>query len=102
MNIEALHLKLDTVLSDAVENGDVPHAAGVVTNASNLLYQGQVGPRRLGENTLLQKDTVYWIHSMTKPLTTACVMRLVEQGRINLNDDRGKLIPALDTPSVFQ
>ena len=44
MNIEALHLKLDTVLSDAVENGDVPHAAGVVTNASNLLYQGRRGP----------------------------------------------------------
>lgn len=102
MNIEALHLKLDTVLSDAVENGDVPHAAGVVTNASNLLYQGQVGPRRLGENTLLQKDTVYWIHSMTKPLTTACVMQLVEQGRINLNDDCGKIIPALDTPNVLE
>ncbi len=102
MNVEALQSALGRILDEAVGAGDVVHAAGIVTDADGLVFQGQAGPRRLGDvDTPLAEDTVYWIHSMTKPLTAAGVMQLVEQGRIGLDDDCGGLVPALAAPNVL-
>lgn len=102
MGMTNLQAVLDAVLSDAVAGGDVAHAAGIVTDADDVLYQGQAGPRRLGDAAPLEPDTVYWIHSMTKPLTACCLMQLVEQGRIGLDDDCGDLLPALRAPKVLE
>lgn len=103
MNINALQSELDRILAEAVASGDVAHAAGVVTDANEQLYQGQAGPCRLGEaGRPLTEDTVYWIHSMTKPLTAAGVMQLVERGRLGLDDDCGALVPALSRPNVLE
>jgi len=94
--------ELDKILAEVVASGDVAHAAGIVTDADNLLYQGQAGPRRLGEDKPLTEDTVFWIHSMTKPLTAAAVMQLVEQGRIGLDDDCGAVLENLASPRVLE
>lgn len=102
MTVNKLQSELDRIISEAVEAGDVAHAAGIVTDARDLLYQGQSGPRQMGEAEPLVDDTVYWIHSMTKPLTASCLMQLVEAGRIGLDDDCGKLLPALAEPKVLE
>lgn len=94
--------ELNRILAEAVALGDVAHAAGIVTDANGLLYQGQAGPCRLGEDQPLEEDTVFWIHSMTKPLTAAAVMQLVEQGRIGLGDDCGALLNSLASPMVLE
>jgi len=94
---------LERILADAVDRGDVAHAACVVTDANDLLYQGQAGPCWSGDPArMLSEDTIYWIHSMTKPLTAAAVMQLVEQGRIGLDDDCGDLIATLKSPQVLE
>ncbi len=97
----AFQPKLDQILSDVIDAGDVAHAAAIVTTADDVVYQGNVGPRRLGSAPPLQDNTVFWIRSMTKPLTATCVMQLVEQGRIGLDDDCGDLLPALASPKVL-
>ncbi|MEK9722478.1 MAG: serine hydrolase domain-containing protein [Rhodospirillaceae bacterium] len=103
MDAAAMQTELDRLLADAVARGDVAHAAGVVANAGGILFQGQAGPRRMGEpERPLQPDTVYWLHSMTKPITAGGVMQLVEQGRIGLDDDCGALVPALANPNVLE
>ena len=94
--------RLDKILADAVDTGDVAHAAAIVTDARDVVYQGQAGPRRLGEaGRPLTGDTVFWIHSMTKPLAASGVMQLVEQGRVGLDDDCGDIIPTLKRPQVL-
>ncbi len=97
-----MRIELDRILAEAVASGDVAHAAGIVTNASGQLYQGQAGPRRLGGDEPLTEDTVFWIHSMTKPLTAAGVMQVVEQGRIGLDDDCGAVLDSLASPRVLE
>ncbi len=102
MKTQGMRRDLDRILAESVASGDVVHAAGIVTDAEAVRYQGQAGPCRLGDARPLAQDTVFWIHSMTKPLTAAGVMQLVESGRIGLDDDCGALVPALAAPVVLE
>lgn len=102
MNAKSLQAELDAILADGVAAGEVPHAAAIITDASGVIYQGQAGACRMDTPARpLTEDTVYWIHSMTKPITAAGVMQLVEQGRVGLDDDCGDLVPALARPKVL-
>ena len=47
-------------------------------------------------------DTVFWIASMTKPITAVAVLMLQDEGKLNVNDPVAKYLPefaALKTPS---
>ena len=47
-------------------------------------------------------DSVFWIASMTKAITTAAGMQLVEQGKLSLDEPIGKLLPDLASPQVLE
>jgi CubicO group peptidase (beta-lactamase class C family) len=47
-------------------------------------------------------DSVFWIASMTKAVTTAGAMQLVEQGKLSLEEPIGKLLPDLASPQVLE
>jgi len=47
-------------------------------------------------------DSVFWIASMTKAVTTAACMQLVEQGKLKLDEPIGKLLPDLASPQVLE
>jgi CubicO group peptidase (beta-lactamase class C family) len=93
---------IDAVLEAAVARGD---AAGVVALAGNrdgLLYQGTAGVRAAGTAQAMTADTVFWIASMTKAVTSVAAMMLVEQGRLSLDAPIADLLPALAAPQVLE
>ncbi|MDX2157708.1 MAG: serine hydrolase domain-containing protein [Hyphomicrobiaceae bacterium] len=92
---------IDNVLQGAVESGAVPGVIAMATDGHDVIYQGAFGARELAGARPMQVDTVCWIHSMTKAVTAACVMQLVEQGRIGLDDDCGRWLKALSEPKVL-
>jgi methyl acetate hydrolase len=47
-------------------------------------------------------DSVFWIASMTKAVTSAGAMQLVEQGKLSLDTPIGKLLPDLASPQVLE
>ncbi len=47
-------------------------------------------------------DSVFWIASMTKAITSAAGMQLVEQGKLSLDEPIGKLLPDLASPQVLE
>ena len=85
----------DTLLADAVASGGVPGVVAAPTNADHTFYKGAAGLRALDQAASMDAQTVMWIASMTKPVVAACAMRLVEQGRIGLDDQAAKIIPEL-------
>ena len=92
----------DATLRSAVARGDVPGVVAMATNGRDTLYEGAFGMREQGGAIPMTPDTVFWIHSMTKALTGAAIMQLVEQGRLGLDDDAGRLVPALAKPKVLE
>src|SRR5262245_2228085 len=84
---------IDHVLSQAVHAQDVPGVVAMAATDQGILYEGAFGMRELGKDAAMTPDTVVWIASMTKPITSAAAMQLVERGQLTLD------IPAADVVS---
>ena len=93
---------IDALLSEAIAGGA---AAGVVagaTNADGDIYLGGFGERVAGGGDEMTPDTVGWIASMTKAITGAAAMQLVEQGRLDLDAPASDVIPQLGDAVVLE
>ena len=93
--------KIDGVLSGAVSGGAVPGVVAGVTKADAELYLGGFGERVLGAGEEMTPDTVGWIASMTKAITGAAAMQLVEQGRLDLDAPASEVVPQLADATVL-
>lgn len=93
--------RIDALLSAAVQAGDVPGVAAMVTDRSGCRYEGAFGVRVLGQPAPMTTDTVGWIASMTKAITAAGAMQLVEQGRLDLDAPAARVVPEIATIGVL-
>jgi CubicO group peptidase (beta-lactamase class C family) len=84
---------LDAALGGAVERGDIAGVVGAITDASDTLYSAAFGERKLGSGVAMTEDTVCNMASMTKAITGACAMQLVEQGKLDLDSPIATWLP---------
>ena len=98
----ALKDSVDGILEAAVSRGDVPGVAAAATTAEGTVYEGGFGERAAGSGAAMTADTVGWIASMTKALTGAAAMQLVEQGRLELDGPASAVIPYLGEVEVLE
>jgi methyl acetate hydrolase len=93
---------IDASLRGAVEHKDVPGVVALVTDRQRVLYEGAFGVADVATGRPLTKDAMFRIASMTKPITSASLMQLVEQGKISLDDPAEKYLPELKNPMVIE
>lgn len=86
---------MDELLSAAVENGDVIGVQALVFDEGQTVYRNSFGLADRERNTPVKSDTVYRVYSMTKPVTSALIMDLMEEGKLKLSDPASKYIPQL-------
>lgn len=94
--------QIDQVFQQAVQARDVPGVVAMAARDTEMLYQGAFGKRALPDGADMTLDTVFWIASMTKAVTAAAAMQLVEQGKLELEQSLGQLIPELAVPQVLE
>jgi len=93
---------IDAVLRAAAEAGRVPGVVAVAANDDGIVYEGAFGRRMLGGAQPMTLDTVFSIASMTKAITGAAAMQLVEQGKLTLDEPLGRFAPQLAEPQVLE
>ena len=93
---------IHTVLRDAVEAGAVPGVVGIATTREDILYAGAHGRRSLAADAAMTLDSLFWVASMTKLVTSVAALQLVEQGRLALHDPVGAVLPGLAAPQVLE
>ena len=93
--------EIDAVLRGAVERGEVPGIAATAGNAAGTLYEGAFGRRSLDQPAAMTLDTMVWIASMTKAVTSTAVLQQVEAGRLSLDAPIGEVLPELARPQVL-
>src|SRR5262245_36522058 len=93
---------IDASLRAAVERRDVPGVVGLVTDRRRVLYQGAFGVADVSTGRPLTADALFRIASMTKPITSAAAMQLLEQGRFGLDDPVEKYLPEFANLKVFE
>jgi methyl acetate hydrolase len=91
-----------TVLRRAAEVGEVPGVVAAAATADGPFFEGGFGTRDLTTGASMTADTVVWIASMTKAVTGACAMQLVERGKLTLDAPIKTVLPDLGTVQVFE
>jgi methyl acetate hydrolase len=94
--------EVDQVLKAATDRGDVPGVVAMAATREGSVYQGAFGRRTLPDGPAMTVDTVFWIASMTKAITSAAAMRLVEQGKLSLDWPIAEVLPELASPQVLE
>ena len=93
---------VDEVLKAATERGDVPGVVAMAASRDCPVYQAAFGRRVLPDGAAMTADTVFWIASMTKAITSTAAMQLVERGKLSLDRPIAELLPELASPQVLE
>jgi methyl acetate hydrolase len=93
---------VDQVLERAVDAGEVAGVVALAADGEDVVYEGAFGKREIGQGPDMTLDTVFWIASMTKAVTSVAAMQLVEQGRLELDEPLGGRLPELASPQVLE
>ncbi len=96
-----LKQNVDALLREATGSGHAPGVVAMATNRDGTLYEGAFGERALGSGAPMRVDSVFWIASMTKPLTTTAALQLVEQGKLDLDAPASSTAPQLGQARVL-
>jgi methyl acetate hydrolase len=67
------------VLEEAIASGGIAGAVVAVTKPDSTLFEIAVGQQSIDAPAAMQVDSVFWIASMTKALTTVAALQLVER-----------------------
>jgi methyl acetate hydrolase len=94
--------EIDDVLRQSVDASEIPGVVAMTATPDEVIYQGSFGKRDLSKDAAMTMDSVFWIASMTKAVTTAGAMQLVEQGKLSLDEPIGKVLPDLAAPQVLE
>jgi CubicO group peptidase (beta-lactamase class C family) len=94
--------QIDQILRQKCEAKEIPGVVAMAATGNEVIYQGAFGKRDLSRDDPMTADSVFWIASMTKAITTAAGMQLVEQGKLALDEPIGKVLPDLASPQVLE
>lgn len=83
-------------------SGAVAGVAAAVTGGAETLFEGTAGVTSLGGDQAVDARTLFWIASMTKPVTSVAAMQLVEAGKLSLDAPIGALLPELAHPRILE
>jgi len=81
----SVQVEIDRILRQASETGAIPGVVAVAASRNEIIYQGAFGKRDASKDTTIKPDSVFWIASMTKAITAAAAMQLVEQDKLTLD-----------------
>ena len=86
---------LDSILEDAIQHDEIPGAVLLVSHRGRVVYRKAIGYRALiPHREPMTGDTIFDLASLTKLFaTTPSIMRLIEQGKIRLNDPLARYMP---------
>lgn len=93
---------IQAVLDNAVATGAVAGAVVAATDKTGAIFQATAGRRSLDAPDAMQADSIFWIASMTKAVTTTAALQLVEAGKLSLDAPIGGLLPDLAQPMVLE
>ena len=90
-----------TSINEAVDAGLLSGAVTVVWQGGEVVQVNELGYRDVEARLPMQRDTMFRIASMTKPVTVAAAMTLVDEGRLALTDPVTKWLPELSDLRVM-
>src|ERR1700686_538060 len=89
----------DRIIPALMRKYDVPGGAVAVVKDERLVFARGYGWADRENHELVQPDSLFRIASLSKAITAAAILKLVEQGRLKLNDRAFRLLDDLKPPA---
>lgn len=93
--------RLDEHFAQYVDDGRLPGWLMLVARNGRIAHLSTYGHRNVETREPVENDTLFRIHSMTKPMTSVAVMMLYEQGLLELTDPVSRFIPSFADLRVY-
>jgi len=99
LSSERLH-RIHDAIQRHIDAGEISGAVTLVARRGRLVHFEAHGLMDLESKRPMQKDAIFRIASMSKPITGVAVMMLLEEGKLRLNDPVSKFLPEFKDPKV--
>jgi CubicO group peptidase (beta-lactamase class C family) len=80
-------------LQQLVNSNEIPGTVALVATKDKVLHLSAVGENDLATGRKMKTDDVFWIASMSKPMTSVAVAMLVDDGKLSFDDPVEKYLP---------
>ena len=90
-----------TAVAEAADAGLLSGAVTCVWHRGEVLQVNEIGHRDIEAGLPMQRDTIFRIASMTKPITVSAAMTLIEEGKLALTDPVSRWLPELADMQVL-
>ncbi|GAC1575814.1 MAG: hypothetical protein NVS3B7_08420 [Candidatus Elarobacter sp.] len=94
--------RIDATLRNAVDAGEIAGVVAFAADEKGPTYEGAFGTRTFGDPAPMTPDTVFWIASMSKAITSIAALQLVERGKLALDAPIGTVLPQLAAPQILE
>jgi CubicO group peptidase (beta-lactamase class C family) len=95
--LSTLHAQTNPAVIEAMDKAiaakEIAGSVTLVADAETTLHLAANGFADLGEKIPMQDDSIFWIASMTKPVTGAAVMMMQDAGKLSVDDPVSKYLP---------
>jgi len=95
-------LGVGAAMQEQVEKNEIAGAVTVVVSKDKIIHFESTGLADVATKRPMAPDTLFWIASMTKPITGTAILMLQDEGKLNVADPVAKYLPefaSLKTPS---
>jgi len=81
------------VIKPYIDDHEIAGAVVLIANRDRVIDREVTGYADLADHKPMREDNIFWIASMSKAMTVAAVMMLVDEGKLSLNDPVEKFLP---------
>lgn len=100
MNLQRLE-RLNELAQEMVDTGFIAGVNCMVIQHGKELCYYEAGYRDMAAGRKMTRDTIFRLYSMSKPVTSAAVMILLQEGKIDLLDPVSKYLPGFQNQYVI-
>lgn len=87
--------KIAQRMREFIDKKEVAGTVTLVATRDTVVHLEAVGQADIANGTPMKADTIFWIASMTKPVTATAIMMLQDERKLSVEDPVGKYIPEL-------
>src|SRR6266540_4498960 len=93
--------RINAFIKDYVDTNQIAGAVTLVARKGKIVHFESQGWRYKEENQPMEKDAIFSLASMTKPIVSTALMMLWEDGRFMLDDPIAKWLPSYANKQVL-
>jgi len=94
-------LRINDKMQEYIDEGKLAGIVTLISRNNQTVHFSAQGMQDKAVGKPMQRDTIFRIYSMSKPITAVAALRLWEQGKFHMNDPIAKYLPELENLKVY-